>query len=72
MKKTVTILGSILGGAIVGSAITMMCCPKSGDDLRRDIQKKIIDKLNHLHKHLTEGGACNIEGGECYGEEKMK
>ncbi len=67
MKKTCIILGSILGGAIVGSAITMLCCPKSGAEFRRDAHKMMVDKLNKMHEHIKGIGCdcdCNNEKSE--------
>ncbi len=60
MKKTCIILGSILGGAMVGSAVTMLCCPKSGAEFRRDAHKMMVDKFNKLQEQIK-GMGCNCD-----------
>ncbi|MFI3259255.1 MAG: YtxH domain-containing protein [Rikenellaceae bacterium] len=52
MKKTGVILTSIIGGAIVGSAVTMCLCPKSGSEFRRDAHKKIIAHIEALKARM--------------------
>ncbi len=70
MNKSIVILGSILGGAIVGSAVTMMCCPKSGAEMRRDAHKMLSEQLNHIHEHIKK---CScMMSGDCDTEQKAE
>lgn len=64
MKKTCTILCTLVGGAIVGSAVTMMLTPKSGEQMRGAMHRKIHEQLKKIHQNL-ENCSCMLTGGEC-------
>ncbi len=63
MKKGAIILGSIIGGAILGSALTICMKSQSGKDMRRMAHQRILEELDHLHSHIK-GCSC-MTGGEC-------
>ena len=44
MKNTGIILASLLGGLIVGSALTMLFTPQSGPETRKQIKDFINDE----------------------------
>ncbi len=64
MKKTLTILGSAVGGAVIGSAVTMFICPKTGAEMRKKAHSKIMDQLSSIQETISKctemisGGAC--------------
>ncbi|MFI3291994.1 MAG: hypothetical protein SNG27_02325 [Rikenellaceae bacterium] len=65
MKNTSLILTSLVGGAIIGSALTCLLKSAKGVEMRSEAHKRIIKELKHLHAHLA-GGMCNCsENGEC-------
>lgn len=64
MKKTCTILCTLVGGAIVGSAVTMMLTPKSGEQMRGSMHRKIHEQLKKIHDNL-ESCSCMLSGGDC-------
>ncbi len=65
MKNTSLILTSLVGGAIIGSAVTCLVKSAKGVEMRNEMHNRIIQELKHLHAHLS-GGMCNCsEGGEC-------
>ncbi len=58
-------MATLVGGAIVGSAITICMKSAKGEGMRSMAHDKIIAELKHLHAHLA-GRACNCtEDGEC-------
>ncbi|MFR9602806.1 MAG: hypothetical protein SNG02_02915 [Rikenellaceae bacterium] len=72
MKNTGTILASVIGGAILGSALTCLLKSAKASELKKQAHEKIMSELKHLHAHMA--GVCNCtEGGECScGMEAMK
>ncbi len=65
MKNTSLILTSLVGGAIIGSALTCLFKSAKGVEMRSEAHRRIIHELKHLHAHLS-GGMCNCsETGEC-------
>ncbi len=65
MKNSSLILTSLIGGAIIGSAVTCLLKSAKGMELRHEAHSKIISELKHLHAHLS-NGMCNCsETGEC-------
>ncbi len=65
MKNNCTILCYALGGAILGSAITLFVAPKSGKHMREMAHSKIIDQLNMIREHLKMEGCNCTEDGQC-------
>lgn len=66
MKKTGTVLLSLLGGAIVGSAVAMLLTPHSGPEMRRRIKsfvddemEKVKDEFERLRCKCDEEGNCD-------------
>lgn len=41
----------------------MFCCPKSGEQMRRDAHKMIVDKLSQMHEQMK-GIGCDCEKKE--------
>lgn len=63
MKKAGIILTSIVGGAVIGSTITMLMAPKSGEQMRSELQKGLAEKLDMLHEHIKK---CKcMMAGDC-------
>jgi len=48
MKNTGIILASLLGGLIVGSALTMLFAPQSGPETRKQIKDFINDEIDKM------------------------
>lgn len=67
MRKACMILTSVVGGAILGSAITMFMTPKSGEEMRKDAQNLFNEQLNHIHEHIKK---CKCMMGNCESEAK--
>ncbi len=66
MKKTGTVLLSLLGGAIVGSAVAMLFTPHSGPEMRRRIKgfvddemEKVKEEFERLRCKCDEDGVCD-------------
>ncbi len=67
MKNTGIIITSLLGGLIVGSALTMLFTPQSGTETRKQIKDFINDELDKMknqvdkvHEQLEEA-RCKCE-----------
>ena len=67
MKNTGIIITSLLGGLIVGSALTMLFTPQSGLETRKQIQDflndeidKMKDKVEKVHEQIEEA-RCKCE-----------
>ncbi len=63
MKKS-TIICTLVGGAIVGTAVAMFIKSKRGGELRQSMHKKIHEKLQSIQENL-ESCSCMLNGGEC-------
>ncbi len=63
MKKTCVILSSIVGGALIGSAITCAVHRKSFARITHDTKGKILDLLDQIHSHVH-GCACKCSESE--------
>lgn len=48
MKNTGNSILTLVGGMILGSAITMLLTPKSGPEMRQDIKDLINDEVDKL------------------------
>ncbi len=71
MKNSTSIITSLLGGAIIGSAVTCLVhhgC-KNGRIKRGDIHKKIMDELEQLRNfvasHHPSEEICSCEDPAC-------
>ena len=67
MKNTGIIITSLLGGLIVGSALTMLIKPQSGLETRKQIKDflndeidKMKDKVEKVHEQIEEA-RCKCE-----------
>ncbi len=71
MKNTGIVVASLVGGMIVGSALTMLLTPQSGPELRQQIKDfidkqsdKVHDKLDKVHEKVQseiEKVACKCD-----------
>lgn len=74
MKKTCVILSSIIGGALIGSAITCAVHRKSFARITNDTKGKILTLLDQIHAHVhgcgcgESGCSCTMDKGEKSGE----
>ena len=69
MKKTGIAIVSLVGGLIIGSALTMLFTPQSGPELRRKIKDSIDDEIERVKNKLNEVEE-QIEEARCRCEEK--
>ena len=67
MKNTGTVIASLIGGMLVGSALAMLMTPQSGPELRRRIKdaidegvRKAKNKAAELENEYDEH-RCNCE-----------
>lgn len=72
MKKTVVILSSLVGGAVLGSALTMFMTPKSGADMRKKAHSKIMDQLSTIQEAIDSCGKMISGGCKCDSNEIEK
>ncbi len=61
MKKCTIILGSIIGGAILGSTITLCATSEKGRAMRHMAHEKIMAQLEYLQSQMK-GCNCSMEG----------
>ena len=54
MKNTGIVIASLVGGMILGSALTMLFTPQSGADLRRKIKESLGDEIDRMKEKLNE------------------
>ena len=69
MKNTGIAIVSLVGGLIIGSALTMLFTPQSGPELRRKIKESIDDEIERVKNKLNEVEE-QIEEASCRCEEK--
>ncbi|WP_300258381.1 YtxH domain-containing protein [uncultured Alistipes sp.] len=69
MKNTGIAIVSLVGGLIIGSALTMLFTPQSGPELRRKIKDSIDDEIERVKNKLNEVEE-QIEEARCRCEEK--
>ncbi|HIY14984.1 YtxH domain-containing protein [Alistipes sp. An66] len=69
MKNTGIAIVSLVGGLIIGSALTMLFTPQSGPELRRKIKESIDDEIERVKNKLNEVEE-QIEEARCRCEEK--
>ena len=69
MKNTGIAIVSLVGGLIIGSALTMLYTPQSGPELRRKIKESIDDEIERVKNKLNEVEE-QIEEARCRCEEK--
>ena len=61
MKNTGIIIASLLGGLIVGSALTMLLTPQSGPELRGKIKDFIDEEVEKVRCKCDEKGHCECK-----------
>lgn len=54
MKNTGIAIASLVGGMILGSALTMLFTPQSGQELRRKIRDLVGDELDRVQEKIGE------------------
>lgn len=54
MKNTGIVIASLVGGMILGSALTMLFTPQSGQELRRKIRDLVGDELDRVQEKIGE------------------
>ena len=54
MKNTGIAIVSLVGGLIIGSALTMLFAPQSGPELRRKIKESLGDEIDRMKEKLNE------------------
>lgn len=69
MKNTGIAIVSLIGGMIVGSALTMLFTPQSGPELRKQIKDLIDDEVDMVKAKMGKVEA-KIEDARCKCEEK--
>lgn len=68
MKNTGIVIVSLVGGLIIGSALTMLFTPQSGPELRRKIKDSIDDEIDRVKEKIgkveqeIEEARCKCEG----------
>lgn len=69
MKNTGIVIASLVGGMILGSALTMLFTPQSGADLRRQIRDLLDNEVEKLRDKVGQVEEM-IEEARCQCEEK--
>ena len=69
MKNTGIAIVSLVGGMIIGSALTMLFTPQSGPELRQKIKDSIDDEIDKVKDKLGKV-AREIEEARCKCDEK--
>lgn len=69
MKNTGIVIASLVGGMILGSALTMLFTPQSGADLRRQIRDLLDNEVEKLRDKVGQVEEM-IEKARCRCEEK--
>lgn len=69
MKNTGIVIASLVGGMILGSALTMLFTPQSGADLRRQIRDLLDDEVEKFREKVGQAEEM-IEEARCRCEEK--
>ena len=54
MKNTGIVIVSLVGGLIIGSALTMLFTPQSGPELRRRIKDTLDSEIERVKSKLSE------------------
>ncbi len=63
MKHTSFCIVSVIGGMLIGSALTLLLAPKSGEEMRGDIGDFIKKEIERMRCRCNEDGSpCNCPG----------
>ena len=69
MKNTGIVIASLVGGMIIGSALTMLFTPQSDAELRKQIKDLIGDEVDKVREKVDEVRG-KVEEARCKCEEK--
>lgn len=69
MKNSGIAIASLVGGMLIGSALTMLFTPQSGPELRRKIKNLLDDELDRVQEKIGEVEG-RIDEIRCRCEEK--
>ncbi len=61
MKNTGIAIVSLVGGLVIGSALTMLFAPQSGSETRKQLKDFIEDELNKVRCKCDESGNCDCD-----------
>lgn len=61
MKNTGIAIVSLVGGMILGSALTMLLTPQSGPELRSSIKDMLDKELDKVRCRCDEKGNCECD-----------
>ena len=59
--KAIHIISAVIGGAIAGAALGLLCAPEKGEDTRKNILKLLKEKGLSLKKNELEELADEIQ-----------
>lgn len=65
MKHTGIVVASLLGGALIGSAIAVLFTPHSGPELRRRIRDFVDDEMDKVKEEFERMRCKCDEHGHC-------
>ncbi|MDE6623260.1 MAG: YtxH domain-containing protein [Alistipes sp.] len=65
MKNTGIVITSLVGGLIVGSALTMLFTPHSGPEMRRHLKNFFDDEMDKMKSELDKLRCKCDENGHC-------
>ena len=69
MKNSGIVIASLIGGMLIGSAVTMLFTPQSGPELRKKIKDLVNDELDRVQEKIGEEEE-RIDEIRCQCEEK--
>lgn len=69
MKNSGIVIASLVGGMLIGSALTMLFTPQSGPELRKKIKDLVNDELDRVQDKIGEMEE-RIDEIRCQCEEK--
>lgn len=69
MKNTGIVVASLLGGALIGSAIAILFTPHSGPEMRRRIKDFVDDEMEKMKSEFERLRCKCDEKGRCECEE---
>ena len=65
MKNTGIVVASLLGGALIGSAIAILFTPHSGPEMRRRIKDFVDDEMDKVKEEFERLRCKCDEKGNC-------